>query len=81
MKLQLTIDRFEGDKKEIAVLLAEDGTAINFPKRLLPKNARAGDILALTIERDTAATKQVADATRKVQDDLKKTDPGGDVKL
>ncbi|HMB02507.1 MAG TPA: DUF3006 domain-containing protein, partial [Isosphaeraceae bacterium] len=74
-------DRFEGDKKEIAVLLADDGTTIDFPKRLLPKDARAGDILALTIERDAAATKQAADATRKVQDELKKADPGGDVKL
>ena len=81
MRLRLSLDRFEGDKKEIAVLLADDGTTIDFPKRLLPKDARAGDILALTIERDAAATKQMADATRKVQDELKKADPGGDVKL
>ncbi len=43
MTIRLSIDRFEGDKKQIAVLLAEDGTAINFPKALLPKGARAGD--------------------------------------
>jgi len=34
--IRLSIDRFEGDKKQIAVLLAEDGTAINFPKALVP---------------------------------------------
>jgi hypothetical protein len=33
---RLTIDRFEGDKKQIAVLLAEDGTTIDYPELLLP---------------------------------------------
>ena len=41
MKIHLPVDRFEGDKKQIAVLLAEDGTAINFPKALLPHGAGA----------------------------------------
>jgi hypothetical protein len=40
--IRLSIDRFEGDKKQIAVLLAEDGTAINFPRALLPEGAEAG---------------------------------------
>jgi hypothetical protein len=41
--LRLSIDRFEGDRKQIAVLLTEDGRPINFPKALLPKGAKAGD--------------------------------------
>jgi hypothetical protein len=41
VKVRLAIDRFEGDRKQIAVLLAEDGTAINFPKTLLPSGAGA----------------------------------------
>jgi hypothetical protein len=81
MTLSLSIDRFEGERKDIAVLLADDGMAINFPKALLPKGARAGDVLTFQIERDTAATKRVADDTKRVQDDLKKRDPGGDIKL
>ena len=81
MKLRLTIDRFEGDDKSIAVLLTEDGTSVNFPKGLLPRGAKAGDILSFSITRDAAATKDVADKTRQVQDDLKKSDPGGDIKL
>jgi hypothetical protein len=81
MNLRLSLDRFEGDKKNIAVLLTDDGTSINLPKRFLPRNARAGDILAVTIARDAAATKQVAVSTRAVQDELKKTDPGGDIKI
>ena len=47
---RLTIDRFEGDKKQIAVLLTDGGDQINFPKTLLPKGAKAGDILSLSIE-------------------------------
>ena len=81
MTIRLSIDRFEGDKKQIAVLLADDGTAIDFPRALLPMRVKAGDILTLQIERDAGATRKLAAATRKVQDQLKKTDPGGDLKL
>jgi hypothetical protein len=79
--IHLSIDRFEGDKKQIAVLLADDGTAISFPKDLLPKGVKAGDILTLQTERDVEATRKVAADNRKVQDQLKKTDPGGDIRL
>jgi hypothetical protein len=36
LKLQLSIDRFEGDKNQVAVLLTDDGTQINIPKALIP---------------------------------------------
>jgi hypothetical protein len=81
LKVRLTIDRFEGERKQVAVLLTDDGTAINFPRRLLPKGVKGGDILSLTIERDQAATEKVAKETRAVQGELKKTDPGGDIRL
>jgi hypothetical protein len=81
MRIRLTIDRFEGARKEIAVLLADDGTQISFPKGLLPRGARAGDVLAVSIERDAEATRQVVERTKKVQDELKESDPGGDISL
>jgi hypothetical protein len=81
MTTRLTLDRFEGDRKQIAVLLTDSGDPINFPKALLPKGARPGDILVFSIERDTEATKKVADQTKAIQTDLKKRDPGGDLKL
>jgi hypothetical protein len=81
VKIRLSIDRFEGEKKEIAVLLTDDGTSINFPKRLLPKGARPGDVLSLSLERDVQATRRLADQTKSIQNELKKTDPGGDIKL
>jgi hypothetical protein len=54
MTVRLSLDRFEGDRRQTAVLLTNDGTPINFPKALLPKGARSGDVLTLQIERDTA---------------------------
>jgi hypothetical protein len=79
--IRLTIDRFEGVKKQTAVLLTDDGDQINVPKRLLPKGVKAGDILSVAIEKDAEATGQVADQTRAVQRELKGSDPGGDIKL
>jgi hypothetical protein len=81
LKNRLSIDRFEGDKKQVAVLLTDDGTQLNFPKSLLPKGVKPGDILTLTIEKDAEATRKLVQETRAVQDQLKKTDPGGDLKL
>lgn len=81
MKTRLSIDRFEGDSQEIAVLLAEDGTSINLPRRLLPRDARPGEIVSLSLVRDLKATRKLADQTRAIQNELKATDPGGDLKL
>jgi hypothetical protein len=80
LTIRLTIDRFEGDKKQVAVLLTDGGDQINFPKGLLPKGSKTGDIFSVTIERDTVAAGKLVDQTRTVQADLKKTDPGGDIK-
>jgi Protein of unknown function (DUF3006) len=79
--IRLSIDRFEGDGKQIAVLLTDDGQAINFPRSLLSRTARAGDVLKLTLEPDPEATHRVSEETRKVQDELGKRDTGGDLKL
>ena len=81
MKVRFSIDRFEGDKEDIAVLLADDGTQINVPKVLLPRGVKAGDILSVAIEKDIEATRTVSKETRAVQADLKKSDPGGDINL
>lgn len=81
MKTRLSFDRLEGEKNEIAVLLTEDGTSINLPRRCLPRSARPGDVLSLSLERDLRATRQLTDQTRAIQDELKQSDPGGDIKL
>lgn len=81
MNLQLSIDRFEGDKKSLAVLLTEDGRSIVFPRDLLPKGAKAGEVLTLALARDLKATAEVAAKARSLREDLDKTDPGGDIRL
>jgi len=78
---RLSLDRFEGKNKSIAVLLADDGTVLNVPKALLPKGARPGDVLTLTIERDAEETAKLAAQTRQIQEELKAKDPGGDLSL
>ena len=81
MTTRLSFDRFEGKGKQIAVLVADDGTTLNVPKSLLPSGARPGDVLTLSLEIDSGATAKLQDETRRVQDELSKRDPGGDIKL
>ena len=81
MTHRLSIDRFEGKKKEIAVLATDDGRQVELPRDLLPKGAKAGEVLTLAIERDVEATRGLVEETRKVRDRLKKPDPGGDIQL
>jgi hypothetical protein len=81
VKIRLSVDRFEGDKKQFAVLVTDDGQQFSIPRGLLPRRAKAGDVLTLQIEVDAQATRDVADSTKRVQDDLKKRDPGGDIRL
>ena len=80
MTIRLSIDRFEGDRKQIAVLLAEDGTAINFPKIMLPKGA--GPAIFLTFQIDRLRGDPEPDRGHpQGPGSLKKTDPGGDITL
>jgi Protein of unknown function (DUF3006) len=81
VSIRLSLDRFEGKGKLIAVLLTDDGETLNFPRSILPPSAKPGDVLTLTLEHDPVATRQVADETRQVQDRLAERDPGGDIKL
>ena len=78
MKVELSVDRFEG---EIAVLVSDDGDQIDFPRSLLPKGVKAGDVLTLDIKRDAGATARLKAQTKALQTELRKRDTGGDVQL
>ena len=54
MSLRLSLDRFEGDRKQIAVLVSDDGQTVSMPKSLLPPGTKPGDVLTFTLERDAA---------------------------
>jgi hypothetical protein len=79
--ISLSLDRFEGKGKQIAVLVSDDGETLNIPRSYLPSSAKPGDVLNLSLELDPAATRKLAQETRRVQDKLSQRDPGGDVKL
>ncbi len=80
-RISLSLDRFEGKGQSIAVLLTDDGENLKIPRALLPSSARAGDVFTLTLEHDAEATRRLADQTRRVQDKLSQSDPGGDIRL
>ncbi|MEG1726612.1 MAG: DUF3006 domain-containing protein [Acidaminococcaceae bacterium] len=64
MKIQLTIDRFEG---AVAVLVyGEAGDSIDWPANLLPPECQEGDVLALELAKDTAATQEALATTRQL---------------
>ncbi len=79
--MRLSIDRFEGDRKKIDVLVTEDGRTILWPRDLLPRGAKAGEVLSITLERDLEATADVARAASAVREKLDRRDPGGDIRL
>lgn len=80
-RLSLSLDRFEGKGKAIAILLTDDGETLNIPRALLPAGTKPGDVLTLSLELDAEGTRSLADETRRTQDNLGKRDPGGDITL
>lgn len=60
--MKLTIDRLEG---EWVVCEYEKGKTLNLPTALLPADAREGDVLRLTVDREaTDERKERAEALR-----------------
>jgi hypothetical protein len=61
------------------------GKMVQLPASLLPKGAKAGQIVRVTMEMDAAATRealaQSAAQVKKGSDASRKRDPGGDVAL
>jgi hypothetical protein len=85
--VSLSFDRVEGKgqgqgkEPQIAILLDDEGRAIEIPQAYLPADSQPGDVVLLTLERDAKASDRMARETRDVQDDLSRRDPGGDLKL
>lgn len=81
MTTRLTLDRFAGDDKSLAVLLTDDGKAISVPRTLLPESTKAGDVLRLELTRDGEATRNLERESHQLETELDQRDPGGDIKL
>jgi hypothetical protein len=54
--------------------VTEERQQVNFPKEFLPAEAKPGDMLAFNIAVDQAATAQLKQDTKALQDKLQKTD-------
>lgn len=54
MRVKAVLDRFEGDKA--VLLLGDEETAVNWPRNLLPAEAREGHVIWLTGTVDQEAT-------------------------
>ena len=68
MKIEVTIDRFEGTK---AVLLyGEHGLIINWPRELLPEDLQEGDVLTINIKKDGKATQKALKQTENLLREL-----------
>ncbi len=76
--MNLIIDRFE---ESWAVLELPDGTTFNFPRSLLPEEAKEGDILYFEVSIDEEATRKRREHVQDLLDDLKSQDKGGDIEL
>lgn len=58
--MKFTIDRFEGD---FAVVELEDREMVDLPLSLLPENAKEGDILNITIDKNASEIRR-----KRIQD-------------
>ena len=78
---RVTIDRFEGDSKQIAVLIDDDGTPYLRRRTALPEGAKPGDVLKHDLTHDRQATKSVAAYTDQIQRSMRREDNGKDIKF
>ncbi|MBU4257313.1 DUF3006 domain-containing protein [Patescibacteria group bacterium] len=69
MILKLTIDRFEGDK---AVLIAESGEQIIWPKNKLPEDIHEGMVLNFNIQNSEEAEKDKKELAKNILNEILK---------
>jgi hypothetical protein len=83
------VDRLEGN---IAVLVGDSGDTIDMPRAKLPKGVREGSVLRVPLggqnrpDWSSAVIDKKEEARRlreanRMLDQMKRTDPGGDIKL
>ena len=82
------IDRLEG---KLVIVVGDDGRSMDVERSKLPKGVREGTVLRVRIgpagpdwssaEIDRAEERRRREETKQLLDEMKKSDPGGDVKL
>ncbi len=80
MNIVLVIDRFEG---KYAILESQEKHPFifNFPRHLLPQEAKEGSVLRFNIDIDEKETTRRRNKIIEKLNRLKKNDQGGDIQL
>ena len=80
MIIKLITDRFEG---KYAILESQDKNPMffNFPRHLLPQEAKEGSVLRFNIDIDEKETTRRRNKIIEKLNRLKKNDQGGDIQL
>jgi len=80
MIIKLVIDRFEG---KYAILESQEKLPLifNFPRYLLPPEAKEGSVLRFNIDINNQETKKRRNKIIEKLNRLKKKDQGGNIKL
>lgn len=71
MNIEFTIDRYEGD---IAVLKAQDGTSVNWPKAKLPSNTKEGTVIFFTILDNNNGTEDKKELAKNILNEILNTE-------
>lgn len=71
MKMELTVDRIEGDK---VILISSDKTNLVFPKDKLPAGIAEGQVLYLTIALNPEAEEKAKKSAKQLLNEILKTD-------
>jgi len=82
------VDRLEG---KFVIVVGDDGKSMDVERSKLPKGVREGTVLRVRIgptgpdwsgaEIDRAEERRRREETKQLLDEMKKSDPGGDIKL
>ncbi|MFO7951566.1 MAG: DUF3006 domain-containing protein [Bacillota bacterium] len=72
--MKAVIDRFEGEYA--VILIGEDKTRVNLPRKLLPAGAREGKVFDFTLELDQQGEQERKERVRKKLDRLKRKHGG-----
>ena len=80
MIIKLIIDRFEG---KYAILESQDSNPLilNFPRHLLPQEAKEGSVIRFNVDIDEKETTRRRNKIIEKLNRLKKNDQGGDIQL
>ncbi|MCA1716067.1 MAG: DUF3006 domain-containing protein [Actinobacteria bacterium] len=68
--MQVQLDRFEDNGMAVLLLYPHGRKSFDVPRELLPEDARAGDVFAVSFARDRRETERMAAENQNLLDEL-----------